>query len=89
MHNHPNCYKGIYKKERKRERERSIPEGLLTGVLGKLVLGFAMREGLENGFPEKLLLIGLLISELLGLGFDGTEDDNGDLLLEGMATKLN
>lgn len=45
----------------------------------KLALGLAMREGLENGFPVKLLLIGLLISELLlGLGFEL-------LLLEGIA----
>ena len=33
-----------------------------------------------KGFPVKLLLIGLLISELLGLGFEGIEDG----LLEGM-----
>jgi len=37
-------------------------------------------EGLVKGFPVKLLLIGLLISELLGLGFEGIEDG----LLEGM-----
>lgn len=73
----------------KKRDTNTIPEGLLAGVLGKLILGFAMtEEGLENGFPVKLLLIGLLISELLGLGFDGSEDDSDEnllLLLEGMA----
>ena len=41
---------------------------------------FGTIEGLEKGFPVKLLLIGLPISELLGLGFEGIEDG----LLEGM-----
>jgi len=36
-----------------------------------------------KGFPVKLLLIGLLISELLGLGFEGIDDG----LLEGMEMK--
>ena len=45
-----------------------------------------MTEGLENGFPVKLLLMGLLISELLGLGFDTTEVEEGKELLEGIAT---
>jgi len=39
-------------------------------------------EGLPKGFPVKLLLMGLLISELLGLGLEGIED--GDGLLEDM-----
>lgn len=46
-----------------------------------------MREGLEKGFPVKLLLIGL-ISEFLELGFDGSEEDLL-LLLEDIDSKLN
>jgi hypothetical protein len=52
-----------------------------------------MREGLGNGFPVKLLLIGLLISEFLGLGFDGSEEDEEEdlalLLLKVIESKLN
>jgi hypothetical protein len=48
-----------------------------------------MREGLGNGFPVKLLLIGLLISEFLGLGFDGSEEDLVLVLLKGIESKLN
>jgi hypothetical protein len=52
-----------------------------------------MREGLGNGFPVKLLLIGLLISEFLGLGFDGSEEEEEEdlvlVLLKGIESKLN
>jgi len=48
-----------------------------------------MREGLENGFPVKLLRMGLMVSEFLGLGFDEFET-GGDLsLLRGIESKLN
>jgi hypothetical protein len=52
-----------------------------------------MREGLGNGLPVKLLLIGLLISEFLGLGFDGSEEEEEEdlvlVLLKGIESKLN
>jgi hypothetical protein len=49
-----------------------------------------MREGLGNGLPVKLLLIGLLISEFLGLGFDGSEEEDLVLLLlKVIESKLN
>ena len=61
------------KKKRVKETAKEIkPEGLLTGVLGLKPppLWLEMIEGLANGLPLKLLLIGL-ISEFLELGFVG------------------
>lgn len=55
------------------------PEGLLAGVLGLKLLGFALIEGFANEFPVKLLRMGLPISEFLTLGFGllaiGEDDD--------------
>lgn len=65
----------VHCKEKKKEKEtvKEIkPEGLLTGVLGLKPppTWLEIIEGLENGLPLKLLLIGL-ISEFLEMGFVG------------------
>lgn len=67
---------------------RGKSEGLLAGVLGLKLLGFEMIEGLWKGFPLKLLLTALLISEFLRLGFDlldaAAKEEDEDLF-EGIA----
>lgn len=49
--------------------KKAKPEGLLAGVLGLNSLGLVTTEGFVNGFPLKLLLMGLLVSEFLALEF--------------------
>lgn len=58
----------------------------MAGVFGLKPLGLATIEGFANGFPLKLLLMGLLISEFLGLEF-GLLEVNGEeeYLFEGTA----
>lgn len=56
--------------------------------MGLKLLGFAITEGFWNGFPLKLLLIGLLISEFLKFGFDllgGAAREENEDLFEGIA----
>lgn len=61
------------------------PEGLLAGVLGlnpPLELA-KIDDGFGNGFPLKLLLMGSLLSEFLGLGFgfiDGIDEQEEESL---------
>ena len=61
----------------------------MAGVIGFKPLGLATMDCFENGLPEKLRRMGLLISELLELGLvlpdrnDGEED-----LLDGSAMEM-
>lgn len=63
-------------------RKRNEPDGLLAGVLGlKPGLWIVIIEGLATGLPLKLLLMGLLTSEFLGLDdLLGIEEKGGFLL---------